>query len=219
MSSEFSRTRGTQLFLACAQAARGDAVCVASAGGEFVDLLRRQGVEHTLLRAGISGELDGWTPLTALRATEAVPTRLPTVGDDVHRLMYTSGTTGRPKGVMITHANVLTNLRYLQTAFVYDGDSTAVTWMPHYHDYGLVEGLLQPLYSGIPSYVISPLAVLKRPLRWLQAISRHRGTWSGGVWISSTCARRRTSTAGAFHGRATDCEVSPRHFADRLGPN
>jgi acyl transferase domain-containing protein/acyl-CoA synthetase (AMP-forming)/AMP-acid ligase II/aryl carrier-like protein len=103
----------------------------------------------------------------------------PTVGEaDIAYLQYTSGSTGRPRGVMISHANLLANLSQLRSAFVYDSDSVAVTWMPHYHDYGLVEGLLQPLFSDIPSYILSPLTFLKRPLRWLQAISRFGATHS-----------------------------------------
>ncbi len=93
-------------------------------------------------------------------------------------LQYTSGSTASPRGVMISHANVVANLAHLRKAFVYDERSVAVTWMPHYHDYGLVEGLLQPLYSGISSYVLSPLVILKRPLRWLQAISHFGATHS-----------------------------------------
>ncbi len=91
-------------------------------------------------------------------------------------LQYTSGSTSTPKGVMLTHRNILCQSATLQGGFAYDRDSIAVTWMPYFHDYGLVDGLIQPLYNGIPCYVLSPLTFLRRPERWLEAISRYRGT-------------------------------------------
>ena len=97
---------------------------------------------------------------------------------NVAYLQYTSGSTSRPRGVIVQHGNVLHNLECLRRAFLYDAESVAVTWMPHFHDYGLIEGLLQPLYSDIPVYVLSPLTILKRPVRWLEAISRNRATHS-----------------------------------------
>jgi len=100
--------------------------------------------------------------------------------DSLAYLQYTSGSTSAPKGVMITHGQVMQNLAALQQAFGYDADSLAVTWLPYFHDYGLVEGLLQPLFSGATGYVLSPLTFLKRPLRWLQALSRFGGTHSQG---------------------------------------
>jgi acyl-CoA synthetase (AMP-forming)/AMP-acid ligase II len=93
-------------------------------------------------------------------------------------LQYTSGSTSTPKGVMISHHNIIHHCGYLQKACGYDADSVSITWMPYFHDYGLVEGMTEPLYNGHPCYVISPLAFIKRPLRWLQAIERYRGTHS-----------------------------------------
>jgi len=95
---------------------------------------------------------------------------------DIAYLQYTSGSTATPKGVMLTHANLMHHLESLRIAWDYRSDSVAVTWMPYFHDYGLVDGLLEPLYAGIPSYVFSPLTFIKRPQRWLEAISRYRGT-------------------------------------------
>ncbi|HLA35998.1 MAG TPA: fatty acyl-AMP ligase, partial [Rhodocyclaceae bacterium] len=95
---------------------------------------------------------------------------------DVAYLQYTSGSTSTPKGVVLTHANVLADLAMSERAWDYSADSVSVTWMPYFHDYGLVDGLLQPLYSGNPCYVLSPLNFIKRPQRWLEAISRYRGT-------------------------------------------
>lgn len=98
--------------------------------------------------------------------------------DSLAYLQYTSGSTSTPKGVMITHNNIMHHCGYLQTACGYDAESVSITWMPYFHDYGLVEGMTEPLYNGHPCYVISPLAFIKRPLRWLQAIQRYRGTHS-----------------------------------------
>lgn len=105
---------------------------------------------------------------------------LPVAPDELAYLQYSSGSTAQPKGVMMSHANLLDNLRLLQRGFAYDGDSTTVTWMPYFHDYGLVDGLLQPLYSQVPCYVMSPVSFIKRPWRWLEAVSRFRATHTHG---------------------------------------
>ncbi len=100
-------------------------------------------------------------------------------GSNLAYLQYTSGSTATPKGVMISHDNLSHVLAYMEQAFNYTADSIAAWWMPHSHDGGLVQGLLQPLYTGIPCYLMSPMAFLKRPIRWLQNISRYRVTHSG----------------------------------------
>jgi acyl-CoA synthetase (AMP-forming)/AMP-acid ligase II len=116
----------------------------------------------------------------------------PTIsGDDIAYLQYTSGSTSTPKGVMITHENVMHHSAYLQRACGYSPDSVTVTWMPYFHDYGLVEGLTQPLYNGTPCYVMSPFAFIKQPIRWLQAISRYRATHSQAPnFAYEQCLRR-----------------------------
>ena len=96
--------------------------------------------------------------------------------DDLAYLQYTSGSTSSPKGVVLSHRNVLRNLELSRVGWAYTADSVAVTWMPYFHDYGLVDGLLQPLYSGIACYVLSPLLFVKRPQRWLEVIQRYGGT-------------------------------------------
>jgi fatty-acyl-CoA synthase len=91
-------------------------------------------------------------------------------------IQYTSGSTGTPKGVALTHANVLANIQAFGKAFSINGDDVGVTWLPLYHDMGLIGTWLGALYHGIPVVVMSPLAFLSRPARWLQALSSHRGT-------------------------------------------
>ncbi|MBI3806335.1 MAG: AMP-binding protein, partial [Nitrospirae bacterium] len=95
-------------------------------------------------------------------------------------LQYTSGSTSAPKGVMVSHGNMVAQSRCITDAGYYDGHSVTLSWMPHFHDYGLVKGIIQPAWIGRPSYIMSPLTFLKRPLRWLEAIQRHHVTHSGG---------------------------------------
>jgi amino acid adenylation domain-containing protein len=99
---------------------------------------------------------------------------------DIAFLQYTSGSTASPKGVMVSHGNLSANERAIGEAFdVRPGDVVA-SWLPLFHDMGLIGGLLQPLHAGIPMVLMSPRHFLERPLRWLQAIARHRATISGG---------------------------------------
>ena len=95
-------------------------------------------------------------------------------------LQYTSGSTAAPKGVMLRHSNLLANLEQIRLSFAQTPAERTVIWLPPYHDMGLIGGILTPLYVGNPAILLSPVAFLQRPLRWLQAISRHRGTTSGG---------------------------------------
>lgn len=94
-------------------------------------------------------------------------------------LQYTSGSTSMPKGVMLSHENLMANERAIQRAFaIVDGD-VVVSWLPLFHDMGLIGTLLQPLYSGVSAVLMPQHRFLERPRRWLEAISRHRGTISG----------------------------------------
>jgi acyl-CoA synthetase (AMP-forming)/AMP-acid ligase II len=116
-----------------------------------------------------------------LNASLATAWQAPTIdGDTLAYLQYTSGSTSVPKGVMISHTNLMHNSACINQSFRYTADSISATWLPYFHDYGLVDGLMQPLYAGIPSYVMSPLAFIKRPFRWLQAISQYQVTHSSG---------------------------------------
>ena len=94
-------------------------------------------------------------------------------------LQYTSGSTSAPKGVMVSHGNMAAQSRCITDAGGYDAHSVSLSWMPHFHDYGLVTGIVQPAWIGRPSYLMSPLTFLKRPLRWLDAIQRYHVTHSG----------------------------------------
>lgn len=108
-------------------------------------------------------------------------------------LQYTSGSTSDRKGVMVTHANVIANLNGIAERFAHHADSVSVNWLPHFHDLGLVSGLLQPLYHGHPNILLSPTAFVQQPIRWLRAISDYRGTYSNSPnYGYDLCVRRVT---------------------------
>jgi 1-acyl-sn-glycerol-3-phosphate acyltransferase len=102
----------------------------------------------------------------------------PVAGDDVAFLQFTSGSTGNPKGVTLTHANLLANLRSIGPAVEMGPEDVIVSWLPLYHDMGLIGSWMGGLYFGVPLILMSPLGFLARPSRWLWAIHRHRGTLS-----------------------------------------
>ncbi|MEV0523450.1 aminotransferase class I/II-fold pyridoxal phosphate-dependent enzyme [Streptomyces sp. NPDC050439] len=92
--------------------------------------------------------------------------------DSLAFLQYTSGSTSTPKGVMVGNGNLVRNLRSIHLRLGHDEDSALVSWLPPYHDMGLIGGILTPLYSGIPAHLMSPLTFVQRPLTWLETLSR-----------------------------------------------
>jgi amino acid adenylation domain-containing protein len=115
----------------------------------------------------------------------------PVSGDSLAFIQYTSGSTAHPRGVMVSHANVYSNEWMIQRAFNQDASSLIVGWLPLYHDMGLIGNVLQTLYLGARCILMSPTAFLRRPARWLEAISRYRATTSGGPnFAYDLCARR-----------------------------
>ena len=95
-------------------------------------------------------------------------------------LQYTSGSTGLPKGVMVTHENLLHNSALIYASFDHTAHSKGLIWLPLFHDMGLIGGVIQPLYAGLSVILTSPIALLQKPLRWLEAISRYQVNTSGG---------------------------------------
>ncbi|WP_039805207.1 fatty acyl-AMP ligase [Nocardia araoensis] len=114
--------------------------------------------------------------------------------DSVAFLQYTSGSTATPKGVMVTHRNLLANEEMIRRAFGHDRDSTVVGWAPFFHDQGLIGNVLQPLYVGATSVLMSPATFIRRPLLWLEAISRYRAHTGGGPdFAFAACVARASA--------------------------
>jgi acyl-CoA synthetase (AMP-forming)/AMP-acid ligase II len=113
--------------------------------------------------------------------------------DTLALLQYTSGSTATPKGVMVTHGNLLYNSASINDLFAPAADAVSVTWLPTFHDMGLTNGIIQPVYEGRPCYLMPPQAFLQRPVRWLQAVSRYKATISGGPnFAYELCTRKIT---------------------------
>ncbi len=111
--------------------------------------------------------------------------------DSIAYLQYTSGSTSEPKGVVISHENLLANSESIRRGFRHGRRSRSLTWLPHFHDMGLVDGVVQPVYSGFPAVLMSPAAFLQDPVTWLEAIAQHAITHTGGPnFAYDLCARR-----------------------------
>jgi 1-acyl-sn-glycerol-3-phosphate acyltransferase len=119
------------------------------------------------------------TLIAAGGAPVATPVAIPAHADDLALLQYTSGSTGVPKGVTLTHAQLLANIHAMARAARVGRGDVFVSWLPLYHDMGLICAWLSSLTYALPFVVMSPLAFLARPARWLHAIQRYRGTLSG----------------------------------------
>jgi FkbH-like protein len=112
-------------------------------------------------------------------------------GDDLAFLQYTSGSTSSPKGVMVNHGNLVHNQGLIQEACDHSRDSVFVSWLPLYHDLGLIGQVLQAVWTGASCVLMAPVAFLQRPLRWLEAVSRYRATTSGGPSFAyDLCVRK-----------------------------
>ena len=149
--------------------------------------------DHAAALEGLVPELRG----IAWLAIEEVPDAMadgwadPECGDGIALLQYTSGSTAVPRGVMVSHRNLLHNLAHSAAIAGHGAASVSVSWLPVNHDMGLIDGVLQPAFSGFPAYLMAPTAFLQRPLRWLQSISRLRATHSGGPnFAFDLCVRR-----------------------------
>jgi 1-acyl-sn-glycerol-3-phosphate acyltransferase len=130
-----------------------------------------------LLRSQVVG-LRAVVTVEDLTATGASFTPVTTSTDDVALLQYTSGSTGQPKGVVLTHANLLANIRAMGQHVEASADDVFISWLPMYHDMGLIGAWLGSLYYAMLCVVMPPVAFLARPWRWLWTIHNHRGTVS-----------------------------------------
>ena len=150
-------------------------------------------------------------------------------GGDIAFLQYTSGSTGDPKGVTLTHANLLANIRAIVDGLDVTPEDVAITWLPLYHDMGLIGMWMVPLFLGVPVVVMSPLAFLSRPDRWLWAIHRHRGTLSPAPnFAYELCVRKIAEKdlqgldlscwRGALNGAEPVHADTIERFAERFAP-
>ena len=115
------------------------------------------------------------------------------VPESVALLQYTSGSTSAPKGVALTHRNLISNSETIFRSFGHSRESRGVVWLPPYPDMGLIGGIVQPLYGGVPVTLMAPADFLREPVRWLQEISRTRATISGGPNFAYDLCVRKTS--------------------------
>ena len=161
-----------------AEYAERQSAILVNAGARLLVTFREAASVAKLLKPLVP-TLEGVATAEALaqsRAPAPLGPQLHSRAQDLALLQYTSGSTGNPKGVMLTHANLLANVRAIGEALGLRGDDVGVSWLPLYHDMGLIGAWLMPLYFGLPVVVLSPLAFLSRPARWVRAFHRYRGT-------------------------------------------
>lgn len=147
-------------------------------------------------------------------------------------IQYTSGSSSLPKGVLVSHSNLAANLALIQKDFRVDPEFVMVNWLPHYHDMGLIGGLLTPLYGGIPGVSMAPSAFIKRPVRWLQLISAQddgRKVMSGGPNFAYQLCADRVADADitdlslhawktAYNGAEPIRAITLQKFEQRFSP-
>lgn len=149
---------------------------------------------------------------------------------DLAFLQYTSGSTASPKGVMVTHRNLVANQAMIASAFGHDERSVVLGWVPFFHDQGLIGTVLQPLWLGTPGVLMAPMTFLRRPLGWLAAIDRYGAHTSGGPNFAFDACVARAARSGvpegldlsgwqvAFNGAEPVRPETLRAFADTFAP-
>jgi acyl-CoA synthetase (AMP-forming)/AMP-acid ligase II len=174
---------------------------------------------------------DPSTPIAVIDELRKIPVAAPAQSADPSRIafvQYTSGSTRNPKGVAVTHGNLIANTRMIQQAFGLNESLIGANWLPHFHDMGLIGTILQPLFNGGTAVLMPPRAFVQKPLRWLQAIEKYRSDTAGGPcfgyelctrMISAEQARTldlsswRVAFCGAEPVRASVLEKFAEHFA------
>ncbi len=152
----------------------------AQARAVLTDAMRLERAQQNLERAPSLRDLQ-WVAVDELdpalrdgyRMHDAAP-------QDLAILQYTSGSTGTPKGVMLSHANLLHNVSLIAYSFEPTREGVGLTWLPTYHDMGLVGGVLKPIFVGRPNVLMSPMSFLQKPIRWFRMITKYGVSISGG---------------------------------------
>lgn len=148
---------------------------------EFQSLAKIEWIETEKLMSQVEAPVPSGRPLVSREYS------------DLAFIQYTSGSTSNPKGVMLTHGNLISNLDVIQAGFGHHEKSFGITWLPPYHDMGLIGGILSPAYAGFPVAMLSPYSFLQRPARWLQAITKYQATSSGAPnFAYEICVKRVT---------------------------
>lgn len=169
--------------------------------GRLHGILRDAAPRFILVEAAVQDLIEVTLPAPCgvqIVAVDTIPSELAAdwretrpAADAVAFLQYTSGSTSQPKGVCVSHGNLVANERAIEAVAGGGPDDVFVSWLPLYHDMGLIGGLLNPLFTGFTGVLMSPRNFLERPRRWLEAIDRHGGTMSGGPdFAYSLCADR-----------------------------
>jgi acyl-CoA synthetase (AMP-forming)/AMP-acid ligase II len=151
-------------------------------------------VFNTAWKEAVGGTLPLVVASDAISSAEADKWRNPAAArDTVAFLQYTSGSTSRPRGVAVTHGNMLHNSEVIARGFESDSNSMGISWLPPYHDMGLIGGVVKPLYVGFPVVILAPYTFLQQPFRWLQTITKVRATVTGGPnFAYDLCVRKVT---------------------------
>src|SRR5258706_15144369 len=180
-----------------AEYAERQSAILANAGARLLITFREAEHVAKLLKPRVPSLENVVTAATLIESRAAAPLgpQVHSRGEDLALLQYTSGSTGNPKGVMLTHANLLANIRAIGEALGVRSDDVGVSWLPLYHDMGLIGSWLMPLYFGLPVVVLSPLAFLSRPVRWLRAFDRYHGTLGAAPNFAYELAAAKVSDA------------------------
>ncbi|MCA9223146.1 MAG: aminotransferase class I/II-fold pyridoxal phosphate-dependent enzyme [Planctomycetales bacterium] len=171
-----------------------------------------------------------WLATDTIEDAESVDWKMPQVdGGQLAFLQYTSGSTGSPKGVMLSHGNIMHNCSLITSAFEAGRDVVGLSWLPTYHDMGLVGGVLMPMFLGRPNVLMSPMAFLQKPVRWLREISKYRVTISGGPNFAFELCNQKVEDEQlvgvdlstwtiAFNGAEPIRAATLERFAERFAP-
>lgn len=198
-----------------ALATRHTAAKVKTGADSLVAMIDGRPLQWCLADAAV-GDAGAWLP--------------PGIGaDTVAMVQYTSGSTRSPKGVVLTHANLMHNVEATRQAWDGDDDAVGVWWLPPHHDMGLIGGILHMLYTGCTTFLMSPAAFIKRPMRWLEAISRHGATYTAAPnfayrhCVEQASADERaaldlSSLSTAMNGAEPVQAATLREFADAFAP-